>query len=206
MDGVSLVKRLVGVLLVVAGLVPLILGTWFASQLGSAGSARFTLPDPGADPVLITPQVLNRTDLPVRIEVEAPNAVVGVATPSDITAILGTATRAEITGVKVSDWSLTSATTGTGAPAGLGEIELWRERSEIKGDGALSVTQQTAPESVLIVPGKDGLEKVTLTWAHDTWFYQALVLAAAGGLLSTVGWLLVRPGRRTATKEQSPHV
>ena len=35
---------------------------------------------------------------------------------------------------------------------------------------------------------------------------QALVLAAAGGLLSTVGWLLVRPGRRTATKEQSPHV
>lgn len=190
-DGVSIVKRLLGVLLALAGLVPLALGTWFAIKLGPSGAARFDLAADSALPVLIAPDVLNRTDLPVRITVEG-DAVVGVGLPSEVASLLGTAQHRRITGVELPGWTLRSTTTGSGAPKGLGEVELWRERSEVTGSGTLTVSQDTAPESVLIVPGDEPVRSVSLTWTRDTWFYQALVLAGAGALLSTVGVLMAR--------------
>ncbi|GAA1795518.1 hypothetical protein [Nostocoides veronense] len=196
MDGVSLLKRLLGVLLALAGLVPLIAGSWLAIRLGPSGTARFTLPDPGSVPVLVSPSVLNRTDLDVRIAVEAPDAVIGVGTPSDVASVLRSAEHRAVTGVQLPGWDLATRTEGSGPASRLGDIELWRDRQQIAGSGELTITQATAPESVLIVPGASPLKSVTMSWAHDTWFYQALVLAAAGGLLTTVGWLLARPARR----------
>ena len=194
-----ILRRLVGLILALAGLIPLSVGAWFAAHLGPSGTATFTVAGVGSEPVVITPQVLNRTDLPVRIDVVAQAAVIGVATPSDASAVLGGAVRREVGAIELPDWTAPTAPSGSGGPKGLGEVELWRVRQEITRAGRLVVDQKTAPESVVIVPGAGGLTSLTLTWSRDTWFYQALVLTAAGALLTTVGGLLLRPGPRRPT-------
>ena len=200
-----MLKRLVGVLLALAGLVPLGLGAWFAAKLGPSGTATFTIDGAGSTPILLTPRVLNRTDLPVQIKLNGADGYVTVGTPSDTAAALGKAQRTEVTGITVRDWRATTRTTGSGAPKDLRELDLWREVTPIDKATAIKVTQQTAPESVLIVP-KGKLESATLSWSYDTWFYQALVLAAAGALLTTVGLLLARPNRRAAQPAVAEHV
>lgn len=200
-----MLKRLVGVLLALAGLVPLGLGAWFAAKLGPSGTATFTIDGAGSTPILLTPRVLNRTDLPVQIKLNGADGYVTVGTPSDTAAALGKAQRTEVTGITVRDWRATTRTTGSGAPKDLRELDLWREVTPIDKATAIKVTQQTAPESVLIVP-KGKLESATLNWSYDTWFYQALVLAAAGALLTTVGLLLARPSRRAPQPAVAEHV
>lgn len=192
----ALVKRLAGALLVLIGLVPLAFGTYAAARLGTAGAATFVVEGVGAKPVLVTPDVLNRTDLPVEIALtpkSGATALVVIGTPSDTRAALGTAGHTRVTGVDAKAGTATTTATEGGAVEPLGELTLWRKTEQVTAPATITITQATAPESVLIAPTGAGLESMTLTWANATWFYQALVLAAAGGLLMTVGWLLVRP-------------
>ena len=65
----TLLRRLVGVLLVLAGGAALALGLWFHNFLGPGGMARFSVEPVGSTPIVIEPSVLNRTSLPVTISV-----------------------------------------------------------------------------------------------------------------------------------------
>lgn len=192
----ALLKRLAGALLVLIGLVPLAFGTYAAARLGTSGAATFVVEGVGTTPVLLTPEVLNRTDLPVEIALTPKSgapALVVIGTPSDTRAALGTSRHTRVTGVDVRAGTATTTDTAGGVIEPLGELTLWRETEQVSGPATITITQATAPESVLIAPSGAGLESMTLTWANATWFYQALVLAASGALLMTVGWLLLRP-------------
>ena len=154
---------------------------------------------PGKTLVCLTVIMPGKVKRNLQSLVVAQAAVIGVATPSDASAVLGGAARREVGAIELPDWTAPTAPSGSGGPKGLGEVELWRVRQEITRAGRLVVDQKTAPESVVIVPGAGGLTSLTLTWSRDTWFYQALVLTAAGALLTTVGGLLLRPGPRRPT-------
>ena len=88
----TLLRRLVGVLLVLAGGAALALGLWFHNFLGPGGMARFSVEPVGSTPIVIEPSVLNRTSLPVTISVTpatGSTASIVVGTPSDAAAALG---------------------------------------------------------------------------------------------------------------------
>ena len=81
----TLLRRLVGVLLVLAGGAALALGLWFHNFLGPGGMARFSVEPVGSTPIVIEPSVLNRTSLPVTISVTP-------ATGSTASIVVGTPT------------------------------------------------------------------------------------------------------------------
>src|SRR6478735_10110422 len=119
----TIVKRVVGVLLALVGLALTVVGVWFATQLGTSGTAEFAVHPATADPVVVGPDVLNRVDADV--VVTAPPTAGGsvwmaLANPSDATAVLGGSQHVAVTGVSVSDWALLTTTTGTGTAPALG--------------------------------------------------------------------------------------
>jgi hypothetical protein len=186
-----LAKRALLATLAVIGLVLLGVGSWFTANLGASGSGTFTLSAKDSGVVVLEPQVLNRLDEPVTVTATSADGSelwIGRATPSDVAAIVGGADRAQVTGVSVRDWALTSQNTGVGPAAPLGTSDVWRE--ERTGDGRVSLTvhQQNAPESVVVGRG-DGspaeLETVTMTVSNGAWFAQSL-LAAVLGLIALV--------------------
>ena len=100
----TLVKRLLGALLALAGLALTVVGAWFAVQLGSSGTAEFSARPGTTDPVLVRPAVLNRVDADVVVRATpADGATVwmALANPSDAAAVVGDARHVEVTGVDV---------------------------------------------------------------------------------------------------------
>ena len=113
----TLVKRLLGALLALAGLALTVVGAWFAVQLGSSGTAEFNARPGTTDPVLVRPAVLNRVDADVVVRATpADGATVwmALANPSDAAAVVGDARHVEVTGVDVREWTLLTRTTGSG--------------------------------------------------------------------------------------------
>ena len=192
------VKRLVGALLALAGLALTVVGVWFATQLGSSGTAEFVLRPTTADPVVIPPQVLNRVDADVVVTATpaSGNVWMALANPSDATAVLGDSRRTEVTGVAVRDWLLTTRASGSGAPSdGLGIADLWRQQDEEKGSVTLTVEQDEAPET-LVVAGEGGpLRSLTFSVTDKAWFVESVVAALVGLFVLVVGVLLVWPRR-----------
>ncbi|MBM6405457.1 hypothetical protein JQN72_14520 [Phycicoccus sp. CSK15P-2] len=201
---VMLVTRVVGVLLALAGLALTVAGVWFALRLGSDGTAEFSARPEAASPVLIAPDVLNRVDSDV-VVTATPSEGAGLwmarANPSDADAVLGDARRVEITGVDIRDWLLTTRTTGTEEPPTLGNADLWRQQDDGQGPVTLTVTQEDAPES-LVISSADGLvSSVTLTVSDKRWFVESVVAVLIGLFLLAAGVIAVWPRRRSAHPE-----
>ena len=111
------VKRVVGALLALVGLALTVVGVWFAAQLGTSGTAEFTVRPDTADPVLIGPDVLNRVDQDVVVTAtpgDGDSVWMALANPSDATAVVGGSEHVAVTGVSVRGWSL--LTQPPGAP------------------------------------------------------------------------------------------
>lgn len=196
-DDVLVLKRLLGAVLVLIGLTMLALGTWFAVQLGSSGTATFTAQPLAAGPLIIEPSVLNRTDLPVRITVSpkaGERAVVAVGTPSDASAALAASAFQAVRGIAVREWTALTEARGSGPAPDLAPLDVWRSSQQITEETTVTVRQDSAPETVVIAPATGStLDRVTLSWSNSTWFYQALVVAGSGLILATVGALMFRP-------------
>ncbi|MFN8097848.1 MAG: hypothetical protein U0Q21_06125 [Dermatophilaceae bacterium] len=198
-----LFRRLLGVLLLAAGLALLIVGGWFAAFLGSSGTARFAVEGVGATPVVIEPSVLNRTALPVRITVtpaSGSTATLVVGTPSDSAAILGDAEVDVVTGVAVRHKTAPVARRGTTGELDVATVDVWRSRQSVTQATTVTIAQDTAPETVVIVPARGGsLKSVTLSWSRSTWYHEALGLIAGGAALGGAGALLALRRGRPAT-------
>lgn len=195
---VTIVKRVVGALLALAGLALTVVGVWFAMQLGTSGTARFTVRPATTDPVLIRPDVLNRVDADV-VVTATPGAGgtvwMALANPSDATAVLGSARHVDVTGVSVQDWVLETAVRGSGAATELGAADLWRQQDEGTGPVSLTVQQDQAPETLVVATQGAPLRSLTLTVVHKTWFVEAVVAALVGLFLLVVGVVLLWPRR-----------
>src|SRR5688500_18715438 len=125
----TLAKRVVGALLALAGLVVTVIGLWYAVHLGGSGTATFSAPATGSNPVLVPQTVLNRVDGPVTVTAtRRPGGTVwlAAATPSDAAAVLGSTAHTSVTGVDTRPWELLTRTRGTGATPALSGTDVWR--------------------------------------------------------------------------------
>lgn len=203
---VTIVKRVVGALLALVGLALTVVGVWFATQLGSSGSAEFTARPDTTDPVLIRPDVLNRVDADVVVTAtpgEGGSAWMALANPSDVTAVLGSARHVDVTGVSVRDWALETSVRGTGAATELDAADLWRQQDEATGPVTLTAQQSEAPETLVVATEGAPLESLTFTVVDQTWFVEAVVAALIGLFLLVVGVALLWPRRHPRTADDA---
>jgi hypothetical protein len=204
---VTIVKRVVGALLALAGLALTVVGVWFAMELGTSGTARFTVSPETTDPVLIRPDVLNRVDADVVVTAtpgDGGTVWMALANPSDATAVLGSARHVDVTGVSVRDWVLETAVRGSGAATELGAADLWRQQDEGTGPVSLTVQQDEAPETLVVATEGAPLRTLTLTVVHKTWFVEAVVAALVGLFLFVVGVVLLWPRRHRQADVAQP--
>ncbi len=196
---VTIVKRVVGALLALAGLALTVVGVWFATQLGSSGTAELTARPATTDPVVLPPDLLNRLDTDVTVTASTTGGTgrvwMALANPSDAEAVLGSTRRVEATGVSVRDWTLTTATRGSGVAGDLAAADLWRQQDEGAGSATLTVRQSEAPETLVVRADGAPLASVTYTVVDKTWFVEAVVAALVGLFLLVVGVLLLWPRR-----------
>jgi hypothetical protein len=193
------VKRVVGALLALAGLALTVVGVWFAAQLGTSGTAEFTVRLDTADPVLIGPDVLNRVDQDVVVTATpaAGDTVwMALANPSDATAVVGGSEHVAVTGVSVRSWSLLTQTTGTGSAPALGAADLWRQQDDAQGPVSLTVEQSGAPETVVVAAEGGRIDSLNLKVTDKSWFVEAVVAALIGLFLLVAGVVLVTSRHR----------
>lgn len=187
----TLLRRLLGVVLILAGAAALVVGGWFARALGTDGSATFTTSPPPGVPVVIDAQTNARTDIPLLITATAADDVpitASIASPSDAKAFLGESRYERVTGIGVRDWVLTTRSLGSGEPVAPAAADLWR--SQVTTDSAVEIggDLEAAPETmILTTPPDTELRTISMTWSNPAWFYQALALAFGGLLAVLVG-------------------
>jgi hypothetical protein len=190
----TIVKRVVGALLALAGLALTAVGVWFAVQLGPSGTAAFSVHPATTDPVLIGPDVLNRVDADVVVTATpaAGGSVwMALANPSDADAVVGGSEHLAVTGVSVRDWTLLTTTTGTGTAPELGVADLWRQQDDAKGAVTLTVQQSEAPETLVVKADAGQLSALTMTVTDKSWFVEAVVAALIGLFLLVAGVVLL---------------
>lgn len=190
-----LAKRLLGVVLVLAGLAAAVVGGWFTERIGTAGTATFALKPTSSAPILLEPTLLNRltTETVVTITPQAGQELwVGTGALADTRAAMGSAELVHGVGVDVRDGRILTTTTGRGSAEGVTEADLWRRVERSSGAPIIwTVAQSQTPDSLLII-GERPPAEITVSWTHRSWFFQALVLTLFGVIIVAAGLLLLR--------------
>lgn len=205
-----LLKTALAVLLLLVGAGLLWLGTSVASDLGSAGTRTFTLePTPGV-PVVLTPQTLNRLDVPTRVSVQTGSADpvwMGLTSPSDASTLLGASARQVVTGVRVREGTITATDTEGEPDLDPGRADIWFDAVATTGSAELEVPVDGVPSTLIVdAPGDGELDSVTVTWQRRAWFVEAVAIAGFGLVVALAGMLLLwqlLPSRRTATEQEA---
>jgi hypothetical protein len=194
-----IVRRVVGLLLTLSGVALTVVGTWFATQLGSDGAVRFsTVPSAGSRLVVLEPDLLNRVASPVTVTATARGAEsvwIGRAAPSDAAAAVGKAKALTATGVTIRPWALLTATEGTAPAKALGQADLWREQTSAPEKVTLTVSQENAPETVVVQSPDADITVLEVSLARKTWFVEAVIGILVGVFLVVAGVLLLWPRR-----------
>ncbi|XVX21399.1 hypothetical protein ACQP1U_05865 [Actinomycetota bacterium] len=204
----TLISRILGTLLVLAGVALVIPGAWLWSHIGSEGVATFAT-DPKAATVVLTPDTINRVDRPIEVRATGPGEIwLAKGDPSDAKAAVGDTKRVVPNGVDVRDWVLTTRTEGTSTdrPA---TAELWTEQATRDREITTTVDQAEAPQTI-VISSTDGtpLTGLSYTVRDADWFRWALwpVIAGAGLILLGLGlwlWSLLRR-RRSRRADEAP--
>lgn len=202
----TLILRIAGGLLALLGLVAVVIGGWFLAALGTSGVATFTA-EPGERVVVLDPDVLNRVDAPVEVTATSSGTVwSGIARPSDAEALLGDGARAEVTGVDVSGWALTTTSAGEGTPVDAGSLDIWRSSTSEPDSVTTTIDQEQAPQTLVVTaPAGEEIERVELEVAEDRWGTTALVLLVGGVVVLLLGILLLLRSRSTGRRRRSRH-
>ena len=200
---ITLLRRLLGVVLVLAGLAALVVGGWFARALGTDGVATFEA-SPATDlPVVIDAETNARTDYPLLITATAEDDVpitLSITGPSDADTLLADSRHLRVSGVEIREggltaereWELDTETVGTTDPITPATADLWRSQETVQGQVTIEGDLESAPETmILTTPDGEQIERITMAWTNPAWFYQALSLVFAGLLTALVGLALV---------------
>jgi hypothetical protein len=196
--------RAVGAVLAAVGLLFGVVAATYAARVGG-GTATFRLASPqGA--VVVGPSVLARVDAPVTVTATAEkgSAWVGVASPSDASALVADAARTRLTGVDVPGWRAESTDEGSGpavAPEVLQRADVWRV--EETGSPTVSVTvRPDAPAGSVVAAAETGrLASVTVAWQHGRWAALAWGGVVTGLLLIAAGAVVLWRSRRPSRPE-----
>ncbi|MET4077341.1 hypothetical protein [Janibacter sp. UYMM211] len=192
------ITRALGTAVAVLGLVCALVGGWFVTQLGTSGTATFTAA-PGDSTLVLPPDVLNRTDSDVTVRATADGDApvwMGLARPSDVDSVMQDAKAARAQGVSVTGWELETTTSGSGS-ADPQTYDLWQGETRGTGQAQLTVTQDAAPQTLVVTAGEDAqLSEVSMTVTDSGWSTRAIVLLVVGLVLLVGGvYLALRGGR-----------
>lgn len=183
----ALARRIAVAVAAVLGLALAVFGAWFAFVLGLKGTAAFHATSNA--PLVIGPNVLNRVNAPVTVSANAASGPVflGAAVPQDADEVVAKAKHNFVASASFPARTLTIEQLGSGDVADPTESHVWRST----GEGSITVTQDQAPQSVLVYPTQGGSFDVDVTVARNTWFLQSLVALVVGLIVITFagGWL-----------------
>lgn len=183
----ALARRLVVALLAVLGLALTVLGAWFAIMLGPKGTATFSAT--GNQATLIGPNTLNRVAVPVTVTAHAASGPVflGAATPKDATDAVGQAKHEVVVSAAFPARTLQLEQLGTGTLEDPSSYHVWRTT----GTDTVTLTQDQAPQAVLVYPTKGGPVDVSVSYSRTAWFLEALAALVVGlvVLAFAAGWL-----------------
>ena len=183
-------RRVLGALVAAVGVVLVVLGSWMVVKLGPSGQAQFSTTSRAPGAVVVTPDVLNTVDVPVRVTATRPNSGavrVAVAPAPDATAILGTSAVSAVNAVHYPAGTMDLRATGSGELGDISTADVWRLAAKGAGSAELVVDQSRAPETVVVTSGDANPLSdvtVTLTWANRAWFFQALAAATIGAVIA----------------------
>jgi hypothetical protein len=184
---VALGRRIAVALAALLGLALAVFGAWFAFLLGPKGTAAFHATSNA--PLVLGPTVLNRVTAPVTVTASAASGPVflGAAVPQDTDELVGGAKHNFVASADFPARTLTIEQLGSGNLEDPSGSHVWRST----GDGSITVTQDQAPQSVLVYPTQGGSFDVEVTVARNTWFLQALVALVVGLIVLAFagGWL-----------------
>jgi hypothetical protein len=173
---VALARRIAVAVAALLGLALAVFGAWFAFVLGPKGTAAFHATSNA--PLVIGPNVLNRVSAPVTVSASAASGpvFVGAAVPQDVDEVVGPAKHNFVASASFPAGTLTIEQLGSGDLQDPSASHVWRST----GDGSVTVTQDQAPESVLVYPAQGGSVDIDVTVARNTWFLQSLVALVVG--------------------------
>ena len=183
----ALARRIAVALAALLGLALAVFGAWFAFLLGPKGTAAFHATSNA--PLVLGPTVLNRVAAPVTVTASAASGPVflGAAVPQDTDELVGRAKHNFVASADFPARTLTIEQLGSGDLGDPSGSHVWRTT----GEGSITVTQDQAPQSVLVYPTQGGSFDVDVTVARNTWFLQALVALVVGLIVMAFagGWL-----------------
>jgi hypothetical protein len=184
---VALARRIAVAVAALLGLALAVFGAWFAFVLGPKGTATFKATSNA--PLVIGPNVLNRVNAPVTVSADAASGPVfiGAAVPQDVDQLVAQSKHNFVASASFPARTLTIEQLGSGDLPDPSESHIWRSSA----GGSLTVTQDQAPQSVLVYPSKGGPVDVDVTVARNTWFLQSLVALVVGLIVMAFagGWL-----------------
>lgn len=183
-------RRAVGALVAAVGIVLAVVGSWIVVKLGPSGEAQFSAVSKAPGAVVVTSDVLNSVDVPVRVTATRSDggAVrLAVAPSGDARALLGTSAASTISAVHYPAGTVDLRSTGLGALGDISTADVWRLAAKGSGSAQLVVDQSRAPETAVVTSGDANALKdvtVTLAWANRAWFFEALVAATLGAVIA----------------------
>jgi hypothetical protein len=184
---VALARRIAVAVAALLGLALAVFGAWFAFVLGPKGTASFHATSNA--PLVIGPTVLNRVGAPVTVSADTSSGPVflGAAVPQDVDELVGGTKHNVVVSASFPARTLTIEQLGTEDLKDPSDSHVWRST----GDGSITVTQDQAPQAVLVYPTKGGSIDLDVTVARNTWFLQSLVALVVGLIVVAFagGWL-----------------
>lgn len=208
-------RRALGALVATAGIVLAAVGSWVLVLLGPSGSAQFSATSKAPGAIVVTPDVLNAVNVPVRVTATRPNGgdVRVVAAPSiDARAILAKSAVSTVGDLRYPAETLSLHASGSGELGDISTADVWRLAARGAGSAQLVVDQGKGPETVVVTSGDDRPltdVTVTLVWADKSWFFEALAAVMIGAVMAAFAFSDLWQGRVIAVRgdvAQTPEV
>ncbi|MBE3074231.1 MAG: hypothetical protein IMZ75_04685 [Actinobacteria bacterium] len=183
-------RRALGAVVAAVGIVLAVVGAGIVVELGPSGEASFSVTSKAPGAIVVTSDVLNSVDVPVRVKATRRDggAVRLTAAPStDARAVLATSAVSTVSHVSYPAGTLDLRTSGTGPLRGIGTADVWRLWAKGTGSAELVVDQGRGPETAVITSGDATAltdVTITLTWADRAWFFEALAATMIGAVIA----------------------
>ena len=198
------VRRALGAVVAALGIILAFFGAWIVVKLGPAGEASFSVTSKAPGAIVVTSDVLNSVDVPVRVTAtrrDGGAVRLAVAPSTDARVVLGTSVVSMVGDVRYPAGTLGLRAAGMGALGDIGTADVWRLSANGAGSAELVVDQGRAPETVVVTSGDaTALTDVTmtLTWADRVWFFEALAVAMLGAVITAFAGNFLWQGRAVA--------
>jgi hypothetical protein len=204
-------RRALGAFVAALGIILVVLGSWMVVMLGPSGAARFSATSKAPGVIVVTPDVLNAVNVPVRITATRRDggAVRVVAAPSiDARSILASSAVSTVADLRYPAGTLELRRSGTGALADVSTADVWRLATKRAGTAQLVVDQGRGPEMAVVTSGDDKPltdVTVTLVWADKAWFFEALAAATIGAVMAAFAFSDMWQSRAIAAHDDVAH-